>query len=66
MAWASKLSKKELQHLIEMEITTLEKFKSTRRAQIARRDEQDKKFPKLNNEPCWECKMIARKLGLEE
>ena len=63
-----KLTKKEKKHLKEQGITTLTQFKGVREAQkktliydIKTRKEY---MPGLM-EPCWECKMIARRLGLE-
>lgn len=59
--WKSKLTKKELKHLKEAgNVTTLRAAKST----FAHQAEMRKDFPNASD-PCWECKMIARKLGCE-
>jgi len=51
------LTKKENKHLKEMGMTTLRQFKETAETQAAYRAEG-------LSEPCYECKNIARKLGL--
>ncbi len=54
--WKNKITKKELKHIRETTDTgTLQQFKSNR----AWHKKQDK-------EPCWDCRLIARKLGLEK
>lgn len=57
----NKLTKKELVHLIEkgQPDHALDDFKVMRTRQRASRE-------KDGFEPCWECRFIARKLGLEE
>jgi len=53
------LTKKEKKHLkIAGGITTLKEFKKTAEAQKEMRE----KHPSI--EPCFECKFIAKKLGL--
>jgi hypothetical protein len=57
--WQKKLTKKELKHIKETTNRgTLSEFKSNREAQIAQK-------LSLNMEPCWECRIIASKLGIE-
>jgi len=52
----SKLLKREIIHLIESNITTIEALKDTR----AYHKRMDK-----DRETCWDCRSIAKKLGLE-
>ena len=61
MKWKD-LTKEEKKHLKEQEITTLRDFKKTAKSQAEMRRE---KIYGFTCEPCWNCKMIARKLGLE-
>lgn len=63
-----KLTKKEKKHLKEQEITTLTQFKTTREFQkknLVKSIQDRKEYMPGLMEPCWECKMIARRLGLE-
>jgi len=60
MTWIKKLTKKELVHVIEDCGGTLEGFKRNREKQL----EMVQKNPD-GMEPCWDCKFIAKKLGLE-
>lgn len=53
----NKLTKRELVHLVES-LDGEEKFKAIREFQIRRKD-------KSELEPCWDCRIIARKLGFE-
>ena len=59
--WQSKLTKKELRHLQETidGPPTLALFKLNRDAHHRMKEE-------TGNEPCYECRFIARKLGIEE
>lgn len=64
----SKLTKKEKKHLKEQGISTLTHFKSVREAQkktLVHSIKTRKEYVPGIMEPCWECKMIARRLGLE-
>jgi nitrogen fixation protein FixH len=63
-----KLTKKEKKHLKEQGITTLTQFKSVREAQkksLSYDIKTRKDYLPGLMEPCWECKMMARRLGLE-
>lgn len=63
-----KLTKKEKKHLKEQGISTLSHFKSVREAQkqtLVHSIKTRKEYVPGIMEPCWECKMIARRLGLE-
>jgi hypothetical protein len=63
-----KLSKKEKKHLKSQGITTLTLFKTTRESQnksLIKNIQDKKEYMPGIMEPCWECKMIARRLGLE-
>jgi len=60
MRWQKKLNKKELAHVRKRCRGTLAGLKRAREFQ----KEKKEKFPEMS-EPCWECRMIARKLGLE-
>jgi hypothetical protein len=58
MIWKNKLTDEELSHLNEANCFTLSDVKRSCEGQA----EMRVKFPKW--EPCFECKAIARKLGL--
>jgi hypothetical protein len=55
------LNKRQKRHLREMNINSLEAFKANHVAQERMRAENGHN-PVI--EPCWECKFIARDLGL--
>ena len=52
------LTKKEREHMQESGCNTLWKFKET----VANQEKMRAQNPRV--EPCWECKFIAKKLGL--
>lgn len=58
----NKLTKKELVHFIERghPERALDDFITMRRKQIAQKEKEG------GMEACWECRFIARKLGLEK
>lgn len=59
--WKRGLTKEERKHLHQVaKCTTLAAFKETVEYQEKRR----KECPGPQYEPCWDCKSIARKLGL--
>ena len=60
MKWQKKLTKKELAHVKEWCGGTLASFKRNRKEQ----HEQEAEHP-ISFMPCFDCKMIARKLGIE-
>jgi len=53
-----KLTKKEQEHLKGNEVTTLTLLKRMR-------EDQGKMTEKYNRETCWDCRFIAKKLGVE-
>ena len=53
------LTAKEKRHLKSQDIRTLKKFKEVAEHQAKTREY----FPKWS-EPCWDCRAIAKKLGL--
>ena len=55
--WERKLTLTEIKHLREMTDGTLRSVKATFEFQKAKRDKNPQ------NEPCWDCKMIERKLS---
>ena len=60
------LTKKEQRHLTEMGINSMSVFLATRKDQIKMRKEADKEgLPPGIGEPCWKCKIIAQKLGVD-
>ena len=65
LKWEKKLTVKELQHVREWGGKSLRGFIENRAVQAKLKAEDEIRFPGGNNEPCWECKIIARKLGLE-
>jgi hypothetical protein len=52
------LDSHDVNHLLEMHITTLDQF-----IQTAKDHAEWRKDPK-HSEPCWDCRHIAKKLGL--
>lgn len=60
MKWQKKLTKKERMHMKEFCGNTIEGLKRNREKQ----QESVRNNPDCI-EPCWDCKMIARKLGIE-
>lgn len=66
--WKSKITKKELKHVRFAcnGTPTLKRFSKQRATQRRMRDKElaNKSRPGIA-EPCWECKSIAQKLGLE-
>jgi hypothetical protein len=58
LKWEKKLTAKEVRHIREWAGGSLRSF-----AGHAAQLKEDRKITLI--EPCWECKMIARKLGLE-
>lgn len=53
------LTKKERKHVREMGVATLREFKKNAEFQAKARRE----YPEAS-EPCWDCRFIAKKLGL--
>jgi hypothetical protein len=53
------LTKAEQKHLTESGVHSMEAFKRTRAAQIKMKEDE----PRI--EPCFECRHIAQKLGIE-
>lgn len=69
MKWQRKITKKEMKHLKENlgGYVTLDRFRDLRKSQRALRAEGDAKgYGPGTAEPCWTCKAIAQKLGIEE
>lgn len=66
MKWRDKITKKELSHLRTVAgVWTLAAAKRTFSVQARMRKQADLEgIPPGIGEPCWECKEIARKLGL--
>jgi hypothetical protein len=62
MATFNSLTKTELKHLRENSCATLVDFKAVAAAQKRWRDSGH--FSAVSREACYECKAIARKLGL--
>ena len=60
--WLKKLKASERKHLKEMKITSLRQFTTTAEFQKSRRDKCE--IVTGIDEPCYECKGIARKLDL--
>jgi hypothetical protein len=58
MLWKD-LTKKEKSHLRDMGIRTLRDFKYN----AAMQAEMRRKFPEAS-EPCWDCRMLAKKFEL--
>jgi hypothetical protein len=66
MKWQKKLNKTQIAHLREHGITTLESFKDVRTQQReARKFSDSQGLDPGVGEPCWECKEIAERLGVE-
>jgi hypothetical protein len=64
MRWQDKLTEEELAHVREWCGGTLAEFKKTREAQVKMRDRNIKQGFRVG-EPCWVCRDIAHKLGIE-
>ncbi|MBU1248508.1 MAG: hypothetical protein KKB70_07410 [Proteobacteria bacterium] len=66
MLWKKKLTNRQLSHLKEMNTPTLALFKSTRARQKESKAKAlaDGLMPGIA-EPCFECREIAKRLGLE-
>ena len=60
--WQDRLTAKERAHLRENKIRTLKRLREARRVQLAG------KMPATvgSLESCWDCRMIAKKLGVEQ
>lgn len=65
MRWQDKLTKKELAHVREWGGKTLAGFKGIRKVHRVIRDRY-KRAGLGFTEPCWICRRIAEKLGIEE
>lgn len=59
--WLKGLTKKQIIHLLEMNMTTLASFKKVFASQEKKRIE----YPE-DPDPCCECRSIAKKLGIKE
>jgi len=60
MRWQKRLKKQELAHLRDHAgVTTLAAFKRTREDQLKLKANGSM----AGSEPCWECRMIAKKLA---
>jgi hypothetical protein len=60
--WQKPLTKKEIAHIQTVAACrSLKQFKRN----VEGQNEMRLKTPGASNEPCWECRTIARKLGLE-
>jgi hypothetical protein len=60
-----KLTKKELGHLKNEGLNNTFLFQQNVNRLEELRKEQRKRFGKVTCEPCWDCKFIARKLGVK-
>ena len=56
---AKRLTKKQQQHLTDVDVHTLAAFKRTRAAHAELKE-------RFGGEPCYECRFIALKLRLED
>ena len=61
MRWQKKLTKKELQHMKEWCRGTIAGLKRNREAHHSYQA-----TPPDGPEACWDCRMIAKKLGIEK
>lgn len=59
--WLKGLTRKQIVHLLEMNMTTLASFKKVFASQEKKRTEHPE-----DPEPCWECRSIAKKFGIKE
>jgi len=57
MRWKKRLTKKQLKHLGEMDVTTYAGLKATLDWQAMERKNTE-------SEPCWECREIATRLDI--
>lgn len=61
MKWQAKLTKEEMSHL--RKVVGVRTLAGVKRNTIGQ-NHMRHKSPEPINEPCWDCKNIARKLGL--
>jgi hypothetical protein len=64
MRWQDKLTEEELKHVKEWCGGTLDAFKKNRVVQLEIKNRNTAQGY-LNTEPCWICRRIAKKLGIE-
>jgi len=60
----SKLSQKQCEHLRDVNVFSLLAFQNTVNHQDRMRAHQVREHGSVQVEPCWECRAIARKLGV--
>ena len=60
-----KLGKKQQRHLTDMNIHSLAAFKNTRAHQLECIEIDKKAGIEFPSEPCWDCRKIAEKLGMD-
>ena len=65
MRWQDKLTARERRHLREVNVLTIKALKRMREHQRERKRDAEKRGIKNPVEPCYECRDIAIKLGLE-
>lgn len=63
MRWQDKLTKDEIQHVRDWCGETLKAFLSSREKHREMERERDVLHPESDNEPCWTCREIERKLN---
>lgn len=63
--WLKRLTKKQIIHLLKTGSTTLEKFQETRKFQLEWVQSKNYARDGFCTEPCWDCREIAQRLGLE-
>lgn len=61
--WKKSLSKKELDHLKEMNVTSFRIFKKVRADQLKLKAKSIELG--IGSEPCWNCRKIASKVGID-
>ena len=64
MKWKYNLTNKQLKHLKEQNIFTLDAFIRTREAQIEMMKLTKKFGLSRISEPCWDCREIAKRLDV--
>jgi len=65
MKWQEKITKKEMKHLREMGVSTLtEARRNADHQKIVRENGAAEGLPRGIAEPCFDCLIINRKLGL--
>ena len=65
MRWQDKLTPEEFKHVKQYSGRTLKAFKENRKVQLKMVADFEESSGRKGSEPCFQCKIIARKLGID-